>query len=389
MNNQVSLCFYILILFGGSFLVWGATKLHNKTASYCTGMMIAVLIGVISAFRGSTGTDSDIYRRAYEYGENAILHWTEYEPGYQAWVSLLKEHSFSYRMLFGSMGFLTSLFIVLTIIREKDKINPFIASFIFFSDLFMMSMNIIRQAMAMSVCIFAMTLFFAGKSYSTYPYPLNLLDDKNKPPNEMFKRQCIAIILILIASQFHKSALICLAIVIGKTVFTQKNIPILLISFFCIFSILLFNRDILYSIVYFLTRSHYYASYFNSTVSSGGSFGGYYIQNLPIIAISALYYGQYKKDPKQFQLFTFMMIGVLFSSIGVITNSQVNRIGFYFKYLDIIVIAYCANQPLKNKIFRIKVNKSMITLLVLLYYMTAFIYKVYIAGFNELIPYGK
>lgn len=389
MNNQVTLCFYFLILFGGSFLVWGSTKLHNKTASYCAGVMIAILIGFISAFRGSTGTDSDIYRQAYEYGEKAILHWTEYEPGYQAWVNFLKEHSFSYRMLFGSMGFLTSLFIILAIIREKDKINTFIASFIFLSDLFMMSMNIIRQAMAMSVCIFAMTLFFSSKYFSTYPYPLNLLDDKNKPPKEMFKRQCIAIILILFASQFHKSALICLAIIIGKTVFTQKSIPILLISFWGLFSFLLFNRDLLYSIVYFLTRSHYYASYFNSTVSSGGSFGGYYIQNLPIIAICVLYYGQYKKDPKQFQLFAFMMIGILFSSIGVITNSQVNRIGFYFKYLDIIVISYCADCSLNNNAMKIKVNKSLVSSFICLYYMIAFIYKVYIAGFNELIPYGK
>ena len=386
MNELTTLLFYLLIILGGASLIYVDSKIKNQVASIFSAVGTAALLGLVSAFRGNTGTDSPMYRRAYEFGENSILRWVDFEPGYETVMKILRGYHLPYQVLFFVMGFFTALFMILAILHERKQINVFVASLIFLSDFYLVSLNIVRQAMAMSICIYAICLFFDGESNSDLPYPFSLLDSRKKMTKAQFVKQCIAIGLILIASQFHTSALICLVIIFGKVLFTQKRMPIVLISAFVCVSIVLLKRDLLFNLILFLTGSYYYASYFNSNVGSDGSFFGYYIKLVPIIFVVLLYYRKYKNYPKMNQLFAFFMIGIMMASIGVITDSQVNRIGFYFKYLDMIVVGYCAHYSISAS--KIRITSMAISVGMCAFYLLMFYYKVFLNNFAELVPYG-
>lgn len=386
MNELTTLLFYLAIILGGAFLIFLDSKIKKRVVQLLSAVGTAAVLGLISAFRGNAGTDSPMYRRAYEYGENSILRWVDFEPGYRALMDFLRSYHFPYQVLFFVMGFFTTLFMILAILHERREINVYVASVIFLSDFYLVSMNIVRQAMAMSICIYAICLFFDGETKSALPYPFSLLDIRKKTTKAKFGKQCIAVGMILIASQFHTSALFCLVIIFGKLLFTQKRTPIILISAFVCVSIFLLKRDLLFKLILLLTGSYYYASYFNSDVASDGSFFGYYIKLLPIIAVALMYYPKYRNYTKMHQLFAFLMIGIMISSIGVITDSQVNRIGFYFKYLDMIIIGYCTRSSIR--VSTIKITSTAISIGMCAFYLLLFYYKVFLSNFAELVPYG-
>lgn len=361
MGVFLTFALYMTFIIGISGLL--KISFQQKKASVRNGLFITavVLCALLAAFRGSAGTDSDMYRRAYEYGEQTLTRWVDFESGYVFLMNILRRIHIPYQGLFFVMEFLTTLFAFLTIRREKDDINVFLAAFIYMIDMYFFSWNGMRQALAISLCIYAISLFLDGKNVKS-------------------------VMIIVLAMQFHYSAMICLAVIGAKIVFDNRNSKLLMTIIFGVAIMLVLNRPLLGNIVRQLTGSGYYASYITRDAYTDSNIFKFFLKISPVLIIVVLNYKNYLKDRKYLVYFGIMVCGYIISSLSSQTNTQVGRLGYYFSYLDMIVIGYCGKQKvLVGK--KYYMMPKTVRILCYSYYIVMFLYGTFYRGFAHLVPY--
>lgn len=331
----------------------------QKVYRYVSWIAIIGLLSVLAAFRGNTGTDSLMYRTTYE-NINAVSRIQSFESGYVYLVKILNAMHLPYQSLFFVMSMLTVIFLMLFIQNEKENIDVSVAVFLMVTDLYLSAFNLMRQGLAIAILLYAYAVFLDKKYFRS-------------------------IILIIFAMFFHKSALIGFAVIGAAIIFKRRHSKAIMVSCFLILLYLVFHREILGDIVYFIVRNKYYVSYITRDAATDATFVGYITRILPILFISTIFIKQYQKEPKFFVFYVMMIGGYILSLLGVFTATMVQRVGFYFSYLYIVVLAYCANRSWC--IARFRFNKNIIKFLVCLYAIVMFFYSYVIRGFSNLIPY--
>lgn len=360
METILTLLFYTTIIFGTSYI--SKRLIEKRKKPNIIGLLVLIsIISIIAAFRGNLGSDTQMYINAYQYGSDTIRRWVDFEIGFQLLMNTIRLTGMPYQFFFFVTNFLAMFFAFLVIAHERDNINVFMASFLCMVDFYFLCWNIIRQALAVSMCIYALCLY---------------LDKKWKN----------AILLIILASLFHTSALICLAIIVAKYVFESKKYKLLLVVVAIVSLFLVFHRELIADIVYRVTHVSYYAAYFSRTADTEGSIVTYFLKILPIILIATLGYKCYEKNPKYKVLFSLMVLGYIFSSVGAITDTQVQRIGYYFTYLVWLVIGCVGNNTLRIG-NHIRVGRKDIVRIVILFEIALFIFNRFVKGYGELVPY--
>src|SRR5699024_8712883 len=144
-------------------------------------------------------------------------------------------------------------------------------------------------------------------------------------------------------------------------------------------------RNLFGKVILMITGSQYYAGYVLRDAGSKGSFLLYYIKLLPILFVSFLEFKNYRKDPIINVMFILMLFGYILSSLGVFTSTDINRLGIYFSSCSIIVMGYCAKNSVIIRDFYI--NRSVLTAIILLYFVSIFIIQTFILGYYEIVPY--
>ena len=366
MENFLTFILYILqaIVLAKLFKYKG--NLKGKGEKSFIFFLALLLPSLMAAFRGATGTDSIMYRTVYEFGEESVLRWQEFESGFMLLISILRKLHLPYQALFFTMSFLTTLFVYLWIDKEKEHINIELSVFTYFMTMYLYSYNALRQALAVAICLYAVSLFIR-------------------------KRKIIGVILIFIATFFHASALIVLVVVFAKFIFENRYKRIFLMSVVVVALYLVANRDLLGNIVRVVTGSNYYASYITRDAYTDGSMIGYYIKISPIILISAFNFKNYKKYSNMYTYFGLLIGGYILGSLGSVTGTQVGRVGDYFQYLNIVVLGFCATQsmplPKMGGKRSVKIGKNTVTGIIYSYVLIHEIYSVLIRNFGEYLPY--
>ena len=357
---------YIFIAVVSSELIVISLKFKNKYNINFLLLVVAIILSLLAAFRGNTGTDSAMYKQAY-YNINSVnsSRWSEFEPGFSILIKSLNYLHFSYHALFFLMSFIGTWLIIKLIIRYKNNIDVRFAVIWYVIDLYLISLNGMRQGMAVAVGIYAMAFFVEKKFLQS-------------------------LILIIVASMFHTSALICLAVFGCKILFDNRHSKVLLIFVSSVIIFLMFNRDLFGDIVTMLTGSVYYGNYFRGGESSQGTLVGYFIKIFPILFLSVLNYHEYNKENHMKILFSLMFCGYLLSMISSIKAGQGARVGWYFTYLNILVIPFCLKYNLKMKFIRNKVysiNLIYIKVIMYIYIIVMMIYNLFLKEFNQVVPY--
>lgn len=359
MSVFLTFALYIIIIITLPYFVDFSLKQKRGTKIVLL-LLISLICACIAAFRGNSGTDTSMYRTLYEYGEKSITRWVNIEPGYMFLNNLFRNIGVSSSFFFGVLSFFTTIFILFTIDREKEKINVYVSALVYFSTLYFQSFNIMRQMLAVSICLFAFSLY---------------LDDK----------KLISIILILVATLVHRSAILCLFIIIAKFLFERRNSKLIMYISIAILLLLVLDRNLFGKVILMITGSQYYAGYVLRDAGSKGSFLLYYIKLLPILFVSFLEFKNYRKDPIINVMFILMLFGYILSSLGVFTSTDINRLGIYFSSCSIIVMGYCAKNSVIIRDFYI--NRSVLTAIILLYFVSIFIIQTFILGYYEIVPY--
>ncbi|MEE6637646.1 EpsG family protein [Limosilactobacillus pontis] len=348
---------FIILLFPYFVNLSLKQKRNTKTIAL---VLISFLCALVATFRGNSGTDTSMYRTLYNFGEASITRWVSIEPGYMFLNNIFKGVGVSSNLFFGFLNLLTTFFVLLSIDREKNKVNVYVSSLIYFSTLYFQSFNIMRQALAVAICLYAICLYLDNTKVAS-------------------------VTLILIATLIHRSAIISLAIIVAKFMFEKRNSKLLIIISVAILMLLVLDRNLFGKIILTLTGSQYYASYVLRNSGSRGSFLLYYVKLLPILLISFLEIKNYKHSPNITVMFALMLFGYILSSLGVFTSTDINRLGMYFSTCDILVMGYCANHNIS--VGNLYIKKNLLIGVILIYFILVFFIQTFILGYYEIVPY--
>lgn len=202
---MLTVIFYSFILLSSTFFVWlsekGRTRFDRKTL-----LGIAFLLVFIpSAIRYDVGTDYLSYLNIFRH-PTILENYKIKEPGFYFINWFLHTNGFHSQWMFATFAFIFTTIAFITYPRN----NAWLLHFLFFSMLWLSSFNIIRQSVALSWCMLSIFCFFN-------------------------KRYIWFVILALIATSFHRSAIFILlsgfiALIPLNSTFRSRIIPIVFIA---------------------------------------------------------------------------------------------------------------------------------------------------------------
>lgn len=319
----------------------------------------------LAAFRGNAGTDTRMYRNAYKTissGLDYSARWVDFESGYIALNRILGYFGLPFEALMFVCQLITFGFVFLAVRRMKDEIDVKLAMFIYMTMGHFASYSMVRQAVAIAICLYA----------------FSLLNDR---PVFVFAAWVLA------ASLFHRSALICLGIIFVKFILQNRKMRIVQVAGVITVIYLVFHRELLGNIVYRIFRENYYASYFTRDTETSGSMVGFFIQNLPFFLFLLLGYEKmWEKNEKKIMIYFWTVIGgYCLLMLGKITETQVQRIAYYFTYLDVFLFAWICNgnMYLMGRKFPPRAGYYGFILFMLI----QFYYNYFIRQYSYLVPY--
>tara|TARA_X000000368_G_scaffold384316_1_gene342817 strand:+ start:8922 stop:10010 length:1089 start_codon:yes stop_codon:yes gene_type:complete len=310
---------YLTTLFSSFFISYSNKELRKNKEPINSYKLISLIpIILIASFKGNTvGTDSENYYEYYFFLDTVNYSLIEILIKYIVWNEPL---FFTINWIFKSLDFsytFYSLFINILIwglIYHSSKyITDRFYNIIFCSitlGFLFFSFNGIRQAIAISIIFMSIKFLIENKISKT-------------------------IIIILIASLFHYSAIIFLPIyMIGSKIHISKN---LLIIFTLIFLLIpnIFLINYLQNILSFLPK---YSYYLNEIVGDRSITLGV-VLNAFMMFFPILYHDSlYNNSKKNKLLFNMAYIG-LFCYLLFYNNAFINRFIIYFFFFLIFVYA--------------------------------------------------
>ena len=276
------------------------------------------------------------------------------ELGFYAIIQLSWLLTRDYTLMFGASAMLTVCFAYLGIKRLVPRYLP-IAFFLYLLVLMPSSMNLVRQGIAMSVIIFAISYIIRG---NVYKY----------------------IACVLVAASFHTSALIMLPLYMLKLVGNIKkinvntNLSIVIVITLC-FGVLLPSLIASGSMNILLGD---YANYEGMQVGIGLVTLFFAIILIPLVIIFYQPLGRKSETARLLGAMVFIEVALLgLSSVsGVFT-----RISYYFTFAGLLYITMIPN------IINPKGAQVVAWILIALYGILYFTVTYYFAGYSNIFPY--
>lgn len=307
--------------------------------------IVCLILGGFSAVREGIGIDYSSY---LIHIERIALGYPNYmELGFKYLAKFLMSIFNDAKYVLSVFSFFTIYFFIKGIYCESKNIKMSIFIFLTWGYYFF-TFNTVRNYFALSI------VFFASK------YVVN-------------KKYWKFILCIIIASLFHKSALICIPLyIIANRKLTKKiyiNIAILIIILFLLKNQL---REIVFGIY-----SYYEGSvYDNESISLLNI-----IKSLTLMCYGGIYYNKVKEDNQLMFYFNLNTIAVIVYTVFY-WLPEVSRIGFYFNITSIIFISNLTS--VINKREKLLINY-------MIYGMSAILFILLMKGFYsstvQLLPY--
>lgn len=183
---------------------------YAKKYKLIWNILSSFVFAVIFGIRYNVGTDFPVYLNNYELACVGSItdEFNRWEVGFRTIFLLFAKGNFHYSFAFGTIAFLQCFFVYLGL-RNYPKVWVFIPLTLVFSCIWISYSNIMRHMMAFSILVYALS-YLAKRKYVVY------------------------IFWILIASLFHKTALILLPLSIIFSIKKEyfKNISLQYILLF-------------------------------------------------------------------------------------------------------------------------------------------------------------
>lgn len=332
----------------------------NKALAWI-GMILSPTL--IATFRGYTGSDSGMYINSYYYLQSVSENrWNGFELGYQKLIQVLNGLHLSYHALFFIISFFTVLFFLLFINNEKDEIDYQIAVLVFSLSFYLFSLNGMRQALAISIDVYAISEY-------------------------LYERRVKSFFLVLIGGLFHISSYLALIVILARIIYENKHYKKWIIISTIMAFVLVINREILGELAALLTNRAY-ALYILSDAGDSGSVINYIFRNIIPIIIILMYLRAYKLCGRMKTYAALILIGYALIFLSVFTGTQASRLGLNYMYLSPVVLGFCCKyDALFGGKMLYRVKKRNIKYILIAYELFYCIYVYFIVGDNQIVPY--
>jgi hypothetical protein len=330
---------FLMVFFAskGKFVFLQGSSNVNRSNNYIKISFVSIFIfSLVIGLRYYVGGDYGGYLDDFNNFNLKISYFdTRYEFGYYLLMVILKTFSLSYPFLFIGISFL-QIFFVYKWASKYRYLLPWVIYFYFTTLYLFESMNIMRQALAFSILLYS-TIYIQKSSKIKF------------------------IIMVLLATSFHKSAIFFLpfGFFVNKEWIKNKYIQLGLLALAFILSQVLFNTFFL-RIKFFAEMLNYDAYseqttdlFVDNDIESIG-IGLYFI--LTIDSLILLYSDELKRIFKNINYIVYhnmFFVGALLTAAFGGTNSiALGRFMFYFVSFRIVMLSF-----LCYYLFYIKNNK--------------------------------
>lgn len=358
MSDATSLVLYLLTFALSAGLLGYGYHQKNKIMQWAS-LLPTILL---ASARFGVGTDYNTYVSLFN--QFSALSLGEYiqesstaEPGFYLLIQISNFITGDSYLMFSLAAIITSVFFYLGL-RRYDVKHPALVYFLYLTILFPMTLNVMRQGIAISICFYAFS-FIMERNFKKY------------------------LIWILIASLFHISALLLLPVYFVNRLVKPKRqnaYPAFLIKLGALAGGILLLVPLAITLVMQLPMFSKYDMY-----SSNGGEGA----NLTIfLQIAVLLLGialaRWAVSVKNGALYMFLLIfatlEIVFATIGF-SSTFIKRIGLYFSIFGFMLLSE------STSIFKDRIGKILVMTFVVLYGVAYFIIAYYILGQSDVFPY--
>lgn len=372
LSAPASIILYCVITTLPVFFITRAYKSQNKNNTKLYLFLTFIVMVIPAYFRYNVGLDYALHFKI----SDSIMSLNSLSQAVKYWGRL--ESSFGFiAFIFGKIGlhsghvlgfyaFFTQLFMLMGIWGYRDKVPPMYLMLLYMSSFYYRSFNMFRQYLAISI------IFFALKY---------LLENKKN----------VFVFFVIIASIFHKSALISIFMFLYFKQFKGRNK--LIVNFLCYIVpiIMLFSINVLFTIVakipylsMYITETDTYTSIKNEGIFTLG------FLLLLIVCIVYIWYGkkinnECERNLRDSLLNKAMYCEVLYFILDHVVGFAA-RIIYYYSFFSILSISSIANRYHKSESSR-RFTLTYYQLFIIIYAFLLFIRIMANNGYGQL-PYS-
>lgn len=326
--------FYMVVILSATTMTRFAYSKKYKKYKCIFVFLTILLLSVVAGIRYEVGTDwlqyysgpeligkGQIYR-AYDKGS--------YEIGYIILCKIVYSLGLGGTTLLFVYGFLTYSFLFMTINKYAKNIDVAFTVFVYGCLYYLVSFNITRQALAVSIAMYAISQLDVDFWIRNEIKKISLRAKLSHNAKFVFWG--------VIAFLFHQASIICLlALPICLLMRKENWIRWMTLG---IVAACVVNYRLFMQLAVTLTGSSSFRWYFIGQVGEQGSWIKYILRYLPMFIFIRMSYDSLIKNSKIFDIYNLLLVGLIINSLSVVTGTEIERICFPFLYFIIIMMGY-------------------------------------------------
>lgn len=356
---------------------------YKKVIIFVTIFLLAFVAGV----RYDVGSDWLQYYSGPELIGNGQIYRGydkgSYEIGYIVLCKIVYSLGLRGTTLLFLYGFLTYLFLFKTIDRYAEDISVPFTVFVYGCLYYLVSFNITRQALAISIAMYAISYLNVdflenGKKINTS------LRTKISHNIKFF-------VWVIVAFLFHQASIICL-LALPICLFMHKRNWVRWLAFGAV-TLVVVNFRMFTQLAIKLTGSESFQWYFIGQVGEQGSWTKYILRYLPMLLFVWMAYDSLLKKNRIYNIYNLSLVGLIVNSLSVVTGTEIERICFPFLYFIVIMLGY-AYKNCRRRIhffgFSIGVSNEFVTVFKIvfsLFIIWTMWYIFFYSGSYHVVPY--
>ena len=364
MDILLTLVLYTLTALSSIGLFSLANRSKKKFKRRMALVFAIAIPSLVAGLRGaSVGGDTSMYIREY-YSPGSWLFGTGFTRTFELGYSLLRDFIFRlglpHQVMFFIMQGATISFLYAATREEKDQIDVKVAMFVYMFDAYFQSFNMMRQALAVAIVIYAYTQIVKDKYIR-------------------------GVLFILCALLFHQTAIVCFLVVFVILILKSKHAKIYICVGATLAILLLANNTLTQRVAIILLGEK--AIWYTTISNTGSHLWVYIIKITPIILLIIFVIKNANKNDRILTYCGLALVGYLIAAYGNFVATDAQRIALYISRTDAIVFGYAVNRKLmitKKSSFRQKHIKYFIYA----YFIVMYLYNYFYVGVSEIVPYA-
>lgn len=317
-----SIILYSTIAILTAILAELSVKVKTKLARNLNVFFMLFIPSLFAGLRYGIGTDYPTYSKIFEYAKYGMQ--TRVEIGYDYLNIIVSKLGGNVQIVLFIATFITTFFIYLSLISQKDKISVGIGMLVYMLLFYQSSFNVVRMMLAVAI---------------------SLYNIKNIQERKFMK----FIFWLVVAMSFHTSAIVLMPIYFMCNFISEKKYKFIRWGLYLVVFMFMLNyNQILQPIFDSISIFNYYTKYLDN---SGGNTYGISLSIIYFIYLIPGFFLNRKiveKEKRYFLFYTLLILGILLKLSGYFTAGYVDRISTYFLIVLVIVVPYYLKE-LANK----------------------------------------